>query len=142
MALHAWKGYKDYAWGADELNPISKTKYNWYGNYSLFMTPVDALDTLWIMGARQEFEEAKKLVLENLDFNIPIEVSAFEVSIRILGGLLSAYDLCGDRQLLDKAVDLADRLLPIFETPTGIPVNRINLQTQVFLIYFDIWVVE
>lgn len=43
--LHAWNGYKKYAWGHDALRPLSKTPYDWYGQ-SLWMTPVDALDTM------------------------------------------------------------------------------------------------
>ena len=47
----------------------------------------------------------------------------------MLGGLLSAYDLSGDSMFLDKAKDLADRLLPAWNTPTGIPYTTINLAT-------------
>ncbi|HSN17567.1 MAG TPA: glycoside hydrolase family 47 protein, partial [Gammaproteobacteria bacterium] len=43
--LHAWDDYVKYAWGHDELKPLSKTSRDWYGQ-SLLMTPVDALDTL------------------------------------------------------------------------------------------------
>jgi hypothetical protein len=46
---------------------------------------------------------------------------------RVLGGLLSAYDLSGDEVFLEKARDLADKLLPAWNTPSGIPYNRINL---------------
>ena len=46
---------------------------------------------------------------------------------RVVGGLLSAYDLSGDKVFLEKARDIADRLLPAWETPTGIPYNVINL---------------
>lgn len=45
----------------------------------------------------------------------------------MVGGLLSAYDLSGDKLFLDKAVDIADRLLPAWDTPSGIPYNFINL---------------
>jgi mannosyl-oligosaccharide alpha-1,2-mannosidase len=38
------------------------------------------------------------------------DVSLFETTIRVLGGLLSAYALTGDRLLLDKATDIGDRL--------------------------------
>ena len=49
------------------------------------------------------------------------------VECRVLGGLLSAYDLSGDKVFLEKAQDIADRLLPAWNTPSGIPYNRINL---------------
>jgi mannosidase alpha-like ER degradation enhancer 2 len=127
MMVHAWSGYKKYAWGHDELNPISKTAWNWYGNYTLLMTPIDALDTLHIMGLTAEANEAKDLILKNLHFDLPIEVSAFETNIRIVGGLLSGYELMGDEEFLEKAKDIANRLLPIFDTPTGIPFNSVHL---------------
>lgn len=47
---HAWKGYKDYAWGHDELKPISKSFGEWFG---LGLTLIDALDTMWIMGLKE-----------------------------------------------------------------------------------------
>lgn len=47
---HAWKGYKDFAWGHDELRPISKTYSEWFG---LGLTLIDALDTMWILGLKQ-----------------------------------------------------------------------------------------
>lgn len=51
----------------------------------------------------------------------------FPLKYRVVGGLLSAYDLSGDKIFLDKARDIADRLLPAWDTPTGIPYNIINL---------------
>lgn len=47
---HAWKGYKDYAWGHDELKPISKSFGEWFG---LGLTLIDALDTMWIMDLKE-----------------------------------------------------------------------------------------
>ncbi len=125
--VHAWAGYKKYSWGHDELSPIAKIRNDWYGNYSLLHTPIDALDTLHIMGLTEEAREAKELIFEKLRFDIPVNVSAFETNIRILGGLLSGYELMGDKRFLDKAKDIANRLLPIFDTPTGIPFNSVNL---------------
>lgn len=46
---HAWKGYKAFAWGHDELKPISKTHGEWFG---LGLTLIDALDTMWILGLK------------------------------------------------------------------------------------------
>lgn len=46
---HAWKGYKAFAWGHDELKPISKTHSEWFG---LGLTMIDALDTMWILGLK------------------------------------------------------------------------------------------
>lgn len=47
---HAWKGYKDFAWGHDELKPISKSYGEWFG---LGLTLIDALDTMWILGLKE-----------------------------------------------------------------------------------------
>ena len=44
-----------------------------------------------------------------------------------MGGLLSAHHLSGDKLYLDKAVDLADRIMPVFDTPSGIPLSIVNL---------------
>ncbi|KAI9342840.1 glycoside hydrolase [Obelidium mucronatum] len=128
MMQHAWGGYVKYAWGHDDLNPVSKTPHDWYRSQNLLNTPVDSLDTLYIMGMMEEYKAAKKLVLDTLDFSTITEyVSLFETNIRVLGGLLSAYDLEGDEAFIQKAVELADRLLPAFDTRTGIPLNSIRL---------------
>lgn len=126
--LHAWQGYKKYAWGHDDLKPLSKTYHDWYAQ-PLLMTPVDALDTLIIMGFKEEAARTKQYILENLSFDKDIYVQNFEMTIRLLGGLLSAYELTGDRQLLMLAEDLGNRLLPVFNSPTGLPYRYVNLRT-------------
>lgn len=126
--LHAWNGYKTYAWGMDALRPISKTGHNWYKN-SLLMTPVDAYDVMLIMGLQQEADETKELIFNNLQFDLDMEVQNFEVSIRILGGLISAYELDGDKHFLELAIDLGSRLQKAFQSPTGMPYRYVNLKT-------------
>ena len=56
--MHAWSNYRRYAWGHDELLPLSRKSHDWYGQ-SLLMTPVDALDTLVLMGLKQEADAGK-----------------------------------------------------------------------------------
>jgi mannosyl-oligosaccharide alpha-1,2-mannosidase len=74
------------------------------------MSMLDALDTMWIMGMKEEFAEAQQWLSTNIDFDlVKSSVSFFETSIRALGGLLSAYEFSGDRMFLLKAQDLADR---------------------------------
>ena len=126
--LHAWRGYERYAWGHDELKPLSKTARDWYGE-PLYMTQVDALDTLFIMGLRDEERRTREFVVGHLNFDKDIYVQNFEITIRHLGGLLSAYQLTGDRRLLRLAEDLGRRLLPAFDSPTGIPYRFVNLRT-------------
>jgi hypothetical protein len=126
--LHAWNGYKQYAWGHDALRPLSKEPHDWYEE-SLLMTPIDGFDTMLIMGLDDEAAEAKELILENLSFDKDLKVQHFEISIRILGGLISAYQMDGDPRFLKLATDLADRLLPVFDTPTSMPYRFVNLRT-------------
>ncbi|MBI4721178.1 MAG: glycoside hydrolase family 47 protein, partial [Chitinivibrionia bacterium] len=126
--LHAWQGYKQYAWSHDMLKPLSKTSHDWYG-VSLLMTPVDAFDTMKLMGLEAEAREAKELIFERLSFDNDIDVQLFEINIRLLGGLLSAYQLDGDKRFLDLAADLGRRLLPAFDSPTGMPYRIVNLRS-------------
>jgi endoplasmic reticulum Man9GlcNAc2 1,2-alpha-mannosidase len=44
-----------------------------------------------------------------------------------LGGLLSAYFLTSDPLYRDRAIDLGERILPAFNTPSGLPVSYVNL---------------
>jgi mannosidase alpha-like ER degradation enhancer 2 len=127
--LHAWNGYKQYAWGHDELKPLSKTHSDWYPT-PLLMTPVDAFDTLLLMGLTAEAAEAKDLILSRLDFDHDMEVQHFEAVIRILGGLISAQQLDGDSGFLELAIDLADRMLAVFDSNTGMPYHFVNLKTH------------
>jgi mannosidase alpha-like ER degradation enhancer 2 len=126
--LHAWNGYKKYAWGHDDLRPLTKSFHDWYAQ-PLLMTPVDALDTMIIMGLKNEADTTKKYILDNLSFDKDIDVQNFEITIRLLGGLLSSYQLTGDRRLLALAEDLGNRLVPVFESPTGLPYKFVNLKT-------------
>ena len=126
--LHSWQAYEKHAWGHDELKPLSKQPKDWYGE-SLLMTPVDSLDTLLLMGFNDEAAKAKALIVDRLSFDKDISVKVFEIAIRELGGLLSAYEMTGDVRLLHLADDLGTRLLPAFNTPTGMPYMFVNLRT-------------
>jgi len=126
--LHAWNNYERYAWGHDALRPLSKTAHDWYGQ-SLLMTPVDALDTLILMHLDDEAARARSLIVSELSFDRDIYVENFEITIRLLGGLLSSYQLTGDQRLLSLAEDLGNRLLPVFNSPTGLPYVYVNLHT-------------
>jgi mannosidase alpha-like ER degradation enhancer 2 len=125
---HAWQGYRRYAWGHDDLDPLSRKPHDWYG-VSLLMTPVDGYDTMVLMGLRADAADAKRLILERLSFDQDISVQVFEVTIRLLGGLLAAYQMDGDPRFLHLATDLGDRLLPAFRSPTGMPFRYVNLRT-------------
>eukprot|EP00752_Nemacystus_decipiens_P015936 g14242.t1 len=124
---HAWRGYEQHAWGADELAPRGKKgKQNWGG---MGVTLVDSLDTLWLMDMKDEFWRARDWVRDKLTYSHASEVSVFETTIRELGGLLSAYDLSGDEAFKTKAKELGDKLLPAFETRSGVPTPRVSFKT-------------
>jgi len=125
---HAWQGYMQYAKGHDDLKPISAAPRDWYP-VPLLMSPVDALDTLLLLGMDKEANEARELILTQLSFDQDIEVQNFEVTIRLLGGLLSGYQMTGDKRLLTLADDLGTRLSPVFDSPTGLPYTHVNLRT-------------
>lgn len=124
---HAWDSYRKYAWGKDELKPLSNRGVDVWGGMGV--TLVDSLDTLWVMGMKQEFEEAKRWVDSSLSFNRAGAVSVFETTIRELGGLIAAHSLSGDDVFLQKAKTLADKLLPAFLTKSGIPTGMVNFKS-------------
>ena len=124
----SWNAYKQYAWGHDVLTPISKSYSDWYSK-PLYISPIDAYSTLFLMGLKEEAKEIENYVVDSLDFDMDINAKIFEVNIRILGGLLSMYELSGNEKVLAKAQDFADRMLPAFNTKTGIPTYWVNLKT-------------
>lgn len=126
--VHAWSGYKQYAWGHDELKPLSKTHRDWH-EAPLLMTPVDAMSTMLLMELDDEATATRDFVAKNLTFDHDFFVKNFEITIRILGGLLSTYQTTGDERLLKLADDLGRRLLPVFDSPTGLPYMYVNLKT-------------
>lgn len=151
MFYHGYNSYMEKAYPADELMPLScRGRYrdsepnrgdidDALGNFSL--TLVDTLDTLVIFNNISEFERGVALLVKDLNFDTDVVVSVFETNIRVLGGLLSGHifsNYIKDRwkdhlqwyknELLLLAQDLGYRLLPAFNTSTGIPHPRINLK--------------
>lgn len=122
----AWSAYRQYAWGHDEFHPITKTSSEWFG---VGLTILDSIDTTIIMGLKEEYDQAREFVEKKLTFERDQDVNLFEITIRVLGGLLSAYDLTGDKLFKEKAVELGDRLLPCFKTPSNVPYSDVNLKT-------------
>lgn len=120
----SWNGYKKNAWMHDELKPVSGTYSDPFCGWAA--TLVDSLDTLWIMGLKEDFEEATNAI-KNIDFTTSNrhEIPLFETVIRYLGGLIAAYDLSSGtyRILLDKAVELAEILMGAFDTPNRMPMT-------------------
>ncbi|CAG7818316.1 unnamed protein product [Allacma fusca] len=132
MTKDAWDNYVKYAWGQNELKPISQRGHSSsiFGPSKIGATIVDAVDTLYIMGLNEEYQMGRDWIAENLDFDKARgEVSVFETNIRFVGGFLSMYSLTGDNMYKEKAYTLAKKLLPAFDTPTGIPYALINLSS-------------
>ncbi|KAI6344609.1 hypothetical protein MCOR25_011081 [Pyricularia grisea] len=123
----SWGSYRKYAWGYDELLPVTLEGYNSFAGWGA--TLVDSLDSLWIMGMKDDFAEAVKAVKKiNWSKSSGLACSLFETNIRYLGGLLSAYDLSQERVLLDKAVELAHMLYAAFDNEYRLPVNAFNFE--------------
>lgn len=122
-----WTSYKTQAWKKDALKPLSGTYVDQFSGWAA--TLVDSLDTLWIMGMRQEFYEAVEAVAE-IDFgqSSALMVNTFETCIRYLGGLIAAYDLSGHEVLKLKAIEVGDLLYAGFNTENGMPVDFIQFE--------------
>lgn len=125
----SWDAYKKHAWMQDELKPVSGGGKRVFGGWAA--TLVDSLDSLWIMGFRDEFEEAASAAA-TIDFSDTSDPAAdlFETTIRYLGGLISAYDLSGNEALLKKARELGDMLLRAFDTPNNLPGYWIDFRAS------------
>lgn len=147
---HAYDGYLQYAFPMDELQPLTCKGRDTWGSFSL--TLIDSLDTLLVLGNKTEFARVAKYISENTNFDYDKNVSVFESNIRVIGGLLSAHILAGSivpkylyddnnkivpknwpchGKLLDLAVNLADKLLPAFQTTTKMPFGTVNLKNGV-----------
>ena len=124
---HAWSGYKRHAWGDDELEPLTQTGVTSFG---MGLTLVDSLDTLIVMGMEAEVEECLAWIDEKLRFGAQEEINLFEVTIRVLGGLLSAYEATGHATLLQRADELGQKLLFAFHTPHGLPFGTLGLRSK------------
>ncbi|XP_032597159.1 mannosyl-oligosaccharide alpha-1,2-mannosidase IA isoform X1 [Drosophila grimshawi] len=132
MMEHAWHNYKLYAWGKNELRPLSQRPHSGsiFGSYDLGATIVDGLDTLYIMGMEKEYKEGRDWIERKFSLdNISAELSVFETNIRFVGGMLTLYAFTGDPMYKEKAQNIADKLLPAFQTPTGIPYALVNTKT-------------
>ncbi|MBN3304049.1 EDEM2 protein, partial [Amia calva] len=137
MFYHAYNSYLDNAFPYDELRPLTCDGQDTWGSFSL--TLIDALDTLLILGNNTEFQRVASLLQDTVDFDIDVNASVFETNIRVVGGLLSAHMLskkagieleagwpCSG-PLLRMAEEAARKLLPAFQTPTGMPYGTVNL---------------
>ncbi|KAL3663041.1 hypothetical protein V7S43_011982 [Phytophthora oleae] len=134
MTRHAWKGYRKFADWRDFLDMPSLEGRSVYG-HDMALTAVDSLDTLFLMGLHDEFDEASAWVKANLSETMfqSSTVSFFEITIRSLGGLLSAYYLSGEKHFLNLADSLGRSLQMGFTCGTGnfVPCRAVDLKDHV-----------
>ena len=126
----SWKSYLSHAWMEDELAPISGSSKNGFGGWGASL--VDNLDNLWIMGFKEEFEQALSAAMSiDLTSATIDSINVFETTIRHLGGFLAAYDLSGDERCLHKATEFGEMLYKAFDTPNRMPITRWKLKDAV-----------
>ena len=128
---HAFNGYSK-VWGKDEYKPLSQRFHNWADSDGFGMTIIDSLDTIVIMGLTEEYNKSLDWVKSSLKSFATVKgsISVFETNIRVVGGFLSAYELTGETIFLNKAIEVADLLMPAFDSPTGVPYSMINMRTK------------
>ena len=142
----SWDGYEKYAWGMDEYHPVAKKGKNMVEG-GMGWIIVDALDTMIMMNLTSRVKHAREWISTSLNYDADHEVNTFETTIRMLGGLLSAHYLSttfpqlaplkdddlnqpGEDLYIEKATDLADRILGAFDSKSGVPFASINLNTS------------
>lgn len=127
----AWNSYKKFAWGHDEVLPVSGTYQEFFvPGHPVGLSIVEALDTLYVMELDEDFDASVRWIGQSLDFDIDGDFHVFEAIIRVVGGLLAGYLANGDQVLLDRCVTLSDKLLRAFtDSPTGMPYQYVNLHT-------------
>ena len=125
--VHSWTAYERFAWGHDELKPLTNTSNDVWGGFAVTM--IDCLDTAKIMGLDAEFERMVAFLDTNFTMQRDHYVSVFELSIRVLGGLLGAFDVSGgDPRLLRMADEAGTALLGAFPRDgDGLPAAELNI---------------
>lgn len=129
--VHSWKAYHDRAWGMDEYQPRTCSGKNWNEEQpyvGLALSMIDGLTTLHVMGLHTEVDEALEYI-KKMNFKKQTTISTFETTIRVIGSLLSIYELRGEKEdwILRKAQSVADLLMFAFNTTTGLPHNTVDL---------------
>ncbi|KAI0023801.1 glycoside hydrolase family 47 protein [Xylariomycetidae sp. FL0641] len=129
--VKSWDSYKAVGVVYDEVQPVSGDGYDEPGLGGWGATLVDSLTALWLMDLKDEFHEAVAAAV-TIDYaeSYQTSVNFFEISIRHLGGLLSAFDLSGESALLLKAVELGDFLYQAYDTPNHMPGFWLNFRAS------------
>ncbi|KAJ2850951.1 mannosyl-oligosaccharide alpha-1,2-mannosidase [Coemansia brasiliensis] len=130
-AKTAWNAYTRDAFGCDEHYPLSQNGKN-FTHLGIGYIVADSLDTLFLMGLHKEYKQGRDFLVNQVTFDQRGAVSLFESTIRILGGLLSAFHWSGetDYKLLALADQLGERLAKSFNTSSGIPPETAILRSD------------
>jgi len=123
---HAWAGYAQYSFGLDNLKPVSNKGITWL---SLAVTLADSLDSLYLVGLKDEFALARAFVADKMDVTSGRTVFTYDTTRMVLGGLIGAYELSGDEVFKEKALLLGEGLFKAFDTPSGYPSHLVELKT-------------
>ena len=123
--------------GDDIFHPLQQSGSTMSPN-GLGWIIIDSLDTMMIMNLTSQLANARLWISRKLTWDQDQDVNTFETTIRMLGGLLAAHYLSTqlpgvasrrDFIYLEKSIDLADRLLGAYESPSGVPYASIDLRT-------------
>ena len=133
--LHAWNGYKQFAWGHDQVNPIAGTPNEFFvDGHPIGLSIIEALDTLYVMELDDEVSAGVKWIDQNVNFDIDGNFHVFEAIIRVVGGLIAGYLAVKDKKLLALArghhrpVDARVRLPDRAALPVRQPAHRRGLR--------------
>lgn len=139
--LHNYGIYEKYAFGYDLVRPITRKGADNAILAGMGGTIIDSMSTMILMGLNesQQYKNALEHV-RTTDFTMastgnPVgTVSLFELTIRYIGGLTSAFEMNGERDderfLIDKAASLANELSHAWDWGTRVPYNRVNINEK------------
>ncbi|KAJ6595756.1 seven-hairpin glycosidase [Mycena vulgaris] len=132
LFVTSYNAYKEFAFGHDDLSPVSKSFSDGRNGWGASL--VDAMPTMFIMGLEDLFEEAVNFS-SNIDFSksqTSDTVSLFETTIRYVGGLLSAYELSGEKypDLVTKAKEVADKMAFGWVGTNDVPFGFMDFSTN------------
>lgn len=138
---HSFSGYRDYALGYDDIDPSTgagRGEKDVKAGYLLEAAPALALMQMW-----DEFEVVLRQIVDAIDFSKARGlIDPADTTSRYLGALVSLLEMVDAglipeeyitkehrAVLVEKTVQLAQKLLPAFGSKTGLPYPRIDVKT-------------
>lgn len=126
LAAHVWDAYAEHAMGYDEYLPNERRGEDTLGGFA--ETVIQSVGALYMFELITRYQDARRYIADELQFgrsNTPVSVHA--VTARIIGPLISTYQLTGDSLFLHKAEQLALVLSPAWDTLSGVPYPTCSL---------------